>query len=194
MTGIAAEPAAVLTIGHSSRSLGEFLALLEAHDAGSVVDVRRFPGSRRNPQFSAGPLADALAVRGTRYLHMPGLGGRRRPRAESPNLGWRNASFRAFADYMLTPEFGREFQELLEQAAHTRIAVMCAEALPWRCHRMLICDMFAVRGVPVIHILGPGSVRPHVLTSFARECGDVLLYPQPPADQPHRVVMDGRNP
>ncbi len=171
----------VLTVGHSDRPLEEFLRLLKAHGATLVVDVRKMPGSRRNPQFGPDTLPQALRQAGIEYMHMPGLGGLRRRRPDSPNTGWKNASFQGYADYMLTPEFQRSLQELLERADGERAALMCAEAVPWRCHRSLIADALVVRGVAVEHILGASRTQPHVLRPWARVQGTRILYP-PPAD------------
>ncbi len=171
----------MLTVGHSDRPLEEFLRLLKAHGATLVVDVRKMPGSRRNPQFGPDTLPQALRQAGIEYMHMPGLGGLRRRRPDSPNTGWKNASFQGYADYMLTPEFQRSLQELLERADGERAALMCAEAVPWRCHRSLIADALVVRGVAVEHILGASRTQPHVLRPWARVQGTRILYP-PPAD------------
>jgi uncharacterized protein (DUF488 family) len=141
-------PQIVLTVGHSNRPLEEFVRLLQAHGVTLVVDVRRMPGSRRNPQFGRDTLPPALQQAGIGYAHMPGLGGRRRRRPDSPNTGWANASFQGYADYMLTPEFETGLQELLEQVRGQRAALMCAEAVPWRCHRSLIADVLVARSVP----------------------------------------------
>jgi uncharacterized protein (DUF488 family) len=169
----------VLTIGHSNRPLEEFLRVLRAHGATLVVDVRKIPGSRRNPQFGHDTLPQALRQAGIGYVHMPGLGGLRRGRPDSPNTGWENASFRGYADHMLTPEFERSMQELLGHAGGERVALMCAEAVPWRCHRSLIADALVVRGVAVEHILGAARTRPHALRPGARVRGTSVTYPAP---------------
>jgi uncharacterized protein (DUF488 family) len=171
----------VFTVGHSDRSLEDFLRLLQAHRATLVVDVRKMPGSRRNPQFGRDTLPPALRQAGIGYVHMPGLGGLRRRRPDSPNTGWQNASFQGYADYMLTPEFQQSLQELLDRAKGERAALMCAEAVPWRCHRSLIADALVVRGVPVEHILTPTRTQPHALRSWAVVQGERITYP-PPAD------------
>jgi uncharacterized protein (DUF488 family) len=171
----------VLTVGHSNRPFEEFLRLLRAHGATLVVDVRKMPGSRRNPQFGRDTLPDALRRAGIGYTHLPGLGGLRRRRPDSPNTGWKNASFQGYADYMLTPEFRQSLEELLEKAKGERAVLMCAEAVPWRCHRSLIADVLVVRGVPVEHILGPSRTQPHVLRPWAVVHGERIIYP-PPAD------------
>jgi uncharacterized protein (DUF488 family) len=167
----------VLTVGHSNRGGGEFLALLREHGVWRVVDVRTVPRSRHNPQFNRETLPAALEAERIGYTHMPELGGLRRPRPDSVNGGWRNDSFRGYADYMLTPEFAAAVERLLEIAREERIAMMCAEAVPWRCHRGLIADFLAARGIRVEHILGPGRRRPHVLSPMARIEGDRVLYP-----------------
>jgi uncharacterized protein (DUF488 family) len=171
----------VLTVGHSNRSLEEFLQLMRAHRVTSIVDVRKMPGSRHNPQFNRDTLSDALKPAGISYTHVPALGGLRRRRADSPNTGWKNASFQAYADYMLTPEFEQGLQELLDRAHGERLALMCAEAVPWRCHRSLIADALVVRGVAVDHILSASRTQPHALRSWAVVQESHIIYP-PPAD------------
>ena len=167
----------VLTLGHSTRPIDEFLALLEAHGIRMVVDVRTVPRSRRNPQFGIDVLPQSLAGHGIDYVHMPSLGGLRRPRPDSPNAGWRNASFRGFADYMQTPEFEQALEELIATARRQPTAVMCAEAVPWRCHRSLIADALTVRGVVVKHITSPLKAQAHRLTPFVRVEGTRITYP-----------------
>jgi uncharacterized protein (DUF488 family) len=172
-------PAVVLTVGHSNQPLVEFLRLLRAHRVTLVADVRKMPRSRGNPQFNRDTLPQALREAGIGYVHLPGLGGLRRREPNSPNTGWQNASFQGYADYMLTPEFERSLQELLERARGQRPALMCAEALPWRCHRSLIADTLTVRGVAVEHILGAARTQPHVLRPWARVRGTRITYPAP---------------
>ena len=167
----------VLTIGHSTRGAGEFLSLLFEHGVSCVVDVRTVPRSRHNPQFNRETLPAGLGAEGIGYTHLPELGGLRRPRPDSPNGGWRNASFRGYADYMLTNAFAAGLERLLDLAREGRVALMCAEAVPWRCHRSLIADSLAARGVRVEHILGPGRRRPHVFSPMARVEGGRVLYP-----------------
>ena len=167
----------VLTIGHSTRESGEFLALLRGHGVARVVDVRTVPRSRHNPQFNRETLPAALEAERIGYTHMPELGGLRKPRPDSPNGGLRNSSFRGYADYMLTREFAAALDRLLETAKAERVALMCAEAVPWRCHRSLIADSLAARGIRVEHILGPGRRRPHVLSQMARIEGGDVFYP-----------------
>ena len=168
----------VLTVGHSTRTFEELLALLRERDVTTLVDVRRFPGSRRHPQFNAPRLARALEEAGLAYIHEPDLGGRREPRADSPNTAWRLASFRGYADHMATAAFRDALERVHESAARERPAVMCAEAVPWRCHRQLIADALVARGTPVTHILGPGQVRVHELNPSARVSADgLVVYP-----------------
>ena len=169
----------ILTIGHSTRPIADFLDLLRAHGADELADVRTAPGSRRNPQFNKAALAAALAGAGVGYRHLSELGGLRRPRPDSANAAWRNASFRGYADYMQTPEFAAALQALIDLAVTRRIAVMCAEAVPWRCHRSLIADALTVRGMAVEHIMGPGRRSPHALTPWARVEGGRVTYPAP---------------
>jgi uncharacterized protein (DUF488 family) len=170
-------PLTVYTIGHSTRALAELIALLREHSVTTLADVRTVPRSRRNPQFNRETLREAVGAAGIVYVHLPGLGGFRAPRPDSPNTGWVNSSFRGYADYMLTEEFARNLDELLDLAARATVALMCAEALYWRCHRSLIADALAVRGVSVAHILRPGHLAPHHLTPFARVSGSSLTYP-----------------
>jgi uncharacterized protein (DUF488 family) len=180
MTDASETPPVVLTIGHSTRAIETFIHLLHAHEVMQVVDVRTLPRSRRNPQFNRETLPDALRAGGMGYVHMAGLGGLRRPRADSPNNGWRNASFRGFADYMQTPAFEVHLHTLLELARQQRLALLCAEAVPWRCHRSLIADALTVRGAKVEHILSPTHRQAHVLTPWAQANGTRLTYPSGP--------------
>jgi uncharacterized protein (DUF488 family) len=167
----------VWTIGHSDRSLDEFVALLAGNGVTLVADVRSVPRSRHAPQFAIDTLPASLAEHGIGYAHFKGLGGWRHARADSLNTGWRNASFRGYADYMQTPAFEAALGELIAAAAERPTALMCAEAVPWRCHRSLIADALVVRGIEVCDILGPGSVRPHELTKFAHVEGERITYP-----------------
>jgi uncharacterized protein (DUF488 family) len=167
----------VLTVGHSTRPLVEFIALLNAHSVTRLVDVRTVPRSRHNPQFNSDVLPSALARDGIRYEHMAGLGGFRRTHPGSPNEGWRNASFRGYADYMQTPEFAESLAALITVALGERVALMCAEAVPWRCHRSLIADALVVHGVHVDEITSATRRQVHTLTSFAKVDGLVLTYP-----------------
>jgi uncharacterized protein (DUF488 family) len=166
----------VLTVGHSTRPLDEFIELLQAHGVKRLVDVRTVPRSRHNPQFNRDTLPAALRVRRIYYTHLPGLGGLRRPRPDSPNTGWRNAGFRGYADYMQTPEFESALEQLLALAEKKQVAIMCAEAVPWRCHRSLIADALTVLGVPVEHITSRTQSRPHALMPLARVSGGRITY------------------
>ena len=161
------DPAKLFTIGHSTRSLDQFLGLLAREGATHLVDVRAFPTSARYPHFSQPSLERAIIDTGGRYSHLPSLGGRRRGRRDSHNTQWRNASFRAYADYMETREFRDALDDLLAFAALEPTAIMCAEAVPWRCHRTLIADAVVAKGIPVFHILD-AATQPHQLTSFGR--------------------------
>jgi len=168
----------ILTIGHSTHPLETFIQLLQAHEVTLVADVRTIPRSRHNPQFNRESLPQQLKLAGLGYVHLPGLGGLRHPRVDSPNRGWRNASFRGYADYMQTPEFAGNLEALIQLARKDRLALMCAEAVPWRCHRSLIADALTLRGLPVEHILGLKGRQPHRLTGFARVEGLELTYPE----------------
>jgi uncharacterized protein (DUF488 family) len=166
----------MLTIGHSTHPIAEFMDILHAHGVEMVVDVRTIPKSRHNPQFNRDSVAGSLEEAGIAYRHMPALGGLRRPRPDSPNTGWRNLSFRGYADYMQTREFGAALEELMELARRHRLAVMCAESVPWRCHRSLIADAATVRGAAVEHIMSATVRRPHVVTPFARVEDGKITY------------------
>jgi uncharacterized protein (DUF488 family) len=168
----------VSTIGHSKRSIEEFVEILNAHGIEMLVDVRTIPRSRHNPQFNRDVLPDSLREAGIAYLHMPGLGGLRHARADSINTGWRNASFRGYADYMQTPEFESSLAELIDVARGTPTAIMCAEAVEWRCHRSLIADALTVRDIEVQHIHSTSRARPHKLTPFAQVSGMQIAYPE----------------
>jgi uncharacterized protein (DUF488 family) len=167
----------VLTIGHSTRAIEEFIGLLQAHAVSRVVDVRTIPRSRYNPQFNQDSLADSLKKAGLGYVHMPGLGGLRHARRDSINVGWRNASFRGYADYMQTPEFEQSLEELIQLAEQEPVAIMCAEAVPWRCHRSLIADALLVRGIRAEDIMSPTRRQVHTLTPFANVRGTTITYP-----------------
>lgn len=167
----------IFTIGHSTRSIEQFISLLAANDVQLLVDVRRFPASRRYPHFNGADLAQSLKAAGIEYHHMPALGGRRPSKPDSVNLGWRNAGFRGYADYMQTEDFWRALEELLRCAETKITGIMCAEAVPWRCHRKLISDALVIRGRRVSHILSASKVDLHTLTSFAKISGSTLLYP-----------------
>jgi uncharacterized protein (DUF488 family) len=173
-----AEPSPiVLTIGHSTRTLEEFIGLLQAHAVSRVVDVRTVPRSRHNPQFNKDSLPSSLKKAGLGYIHMPRLGGLRRAQPDSLNAGWRNASFRGYADYMQTPEFEQSLEELIQLANQERIALTCAEAVPWHCHRSLIADALLVHGIHTEHIMSPTQSPVHTLTPFAKVRGTTITYP-----------------
>jgi uncharacterized protein (DUF488 family) len=167
----------VLTIGHSAHPIDEFIGLLQAHGVSQVVDVRTIPRSRHNPQFNKNSLPDSLKKAGLGYVHLPGLGGLRHANRDSVNRGWRNASFRGYADYMQTPEFEQSLEELIQLAKKERIAIMCAEAVPWRCHRSLIADALLVRGIRAENIMSPTRRQVHTLTPFAKVRGTTITYP-----------------
>jgi uncharacterized protein (DUF488 family) len=168
------------TIGHSTRTAEEFIDLLRRHAIEWLVDVRAFPGSRRHPHFGREALRARLSDAGVEYLHAPALGGRRRPRPGAPPTAWRNAGFAAYADYMTTPEFRRAVDDLLERAAERPTAIMCSEAVPWRCHRSMISDAIVARGWEVAHILDAG-ISTHELSRLAVVAGDEVSYPPQPA-------------
>ena len=165
------------TIGHSNRPLADLLTMLQAHAVDVLADVRTVPRSRHNPQFNRETLPAELAAAGIEYRHLPGLGGLRHPRKDSINTGWRNDSFRGYADYMQTEEFEANLEELLRLAAERRVAIMCAEAVPWRCHRSMISDAVTARGGEVRHIMSAEKAEPHRMTSFARVDGVRVTYP-----------------
>jgi len=167
----------VLSVGHSTHSMEDFIALLKAHGVERVVDVRTIPRSRHNPQFDREVLAAAVRHAGLGYVHFKALGGLRHTRRDSPNTAWHNLSFRGFADYMQTAPFDRAVDRLIAMARPKRIAVMCAEAVPWRCHRSLIADALVVRGAAVRHILSLTSAHPHTLTLWAQVRGKQVTYP-----------------
>jgi uncharacterized protein (DUF488 family) len=168
---------AIFTIGHSTLPIDRFLELLQTYGIERLADIRTVPRSRHNPQFNADALADALTARGIDAMPMPGLGGLRRARKDSLNTGWRNESFRGYADYMQTPAFTDALEKLIAASREMRVAIMCAEAVPWRCHRSLVADALTIRGVPAIEILPNADSRPHRLTPFARVDGTRLIYP-----------------
>jgi uncharacterized protein (DUF488 family) len=181
-----AEPL-ICTIGHSNRPIALFLDLLQSNGIVRLLDVRTVPRSRHNPQFNQDALPASLHALHIAYTHLPGLGGLRHARAESPNAGWRNLSFRGYADYMQSPQFADQVQQVAELARAECCVLMCAEAVPWRCHRSLIADALVVRGVRVEHIIGPKGRKPHVLTAFAHVEGTTITYPPPamPDDDGH---------
>jgi uncharacterized protein (DUF488 family) len=168
---------AAFTIGHSTRSVQEFISLLLSHRIDLVVDVRTVPRSRRNPQFNRETLPQSLEQAEIGYEHVAALGGFRRPSSHSSNAGWRNASFRGYADYMQTAAFGAAIEHLAERAQRQRLAVMCAEAVPWRCHRSLIADALVARGIRVEEVISATRTQTHAMTSFARVEGTTVTYP-----------------
>jgi uncharacterized protein (DUF488 family) len=176
-------PPTLYTIGHSTRTLDALIEALQAHGVKAVADVRRFPGSRRLPWFNDRSLAGSLPEQGLLYWPFPDLGGRRRPLPDSPNAGWRNASFRGYADYMMSQSFLASLESLAEMARATPAAIMCAEAVPWRCHRSLIADAMLVRGWRVMDIFDAAKASPHKLTPFAQVRGMEITYPPPLFDE-----------
>jgi len=167
----------ILTVGHSNRTWKEFLDLLRAHNVKRVVDVRSIPRSRHNPQFDQKTLRKNLRASKIGYVHLRKLGGLRRARRDSKNMGWRNTSFRGYADYMQTADFAAGLQRLIKLARNKRSAIMCAEAVPWRCHRSLIGDALTIREIRVEDIMSGKTLRVHSLTSFARVRKNVITYP-----------------
>jgi uncharacterized protein (DUF488 family) len=172
-----AKPLVVMTIGHSTRPIAEFIHLLKAHGVERLVDVRTVPRSRHNPQFNRDQLSPSLHSARIHYSYMGGLGGFRHSSDDSTNMGWHNASFRGYADYMQTEEFREHLDALIRLAEQERIAIMCAEAVPWRCHRSLIADTLLVRGIEVREITSATGSRVHSLTAFAQVSGSQITYP-----------------
>ena len=166
----------ILTLGHSNHTLEEFLEILRAHGLARVLDVRRYPASRKWPHFGAAPLAKSLSAAGIEYVGLPELGGGRRPRPDSPHTAWREAAFRGYADFMDTPEFAAGLAKVEDLAREKTSAVMCAEAVPWRCHRSLIADALVARGSEVADVISATSARPHALPAFARVEGTRVIY------------------
>ena len=181
----------VYTVGHSTRSLDDFVALLHREGLRALVDVRAFPMSRRHPHFNQESLALSLAAHGITYRHAPTLGGRRRPRADSVNLAWRNESFRAYADHMSTSAFREAITELIASAQHMRTTVMCAEAVPWKCHRSLIADALVARGCEVRHVLDASTER-HQLMNIARVANGEVSYPASSTPPPQTELFRTR--
>ena len=167
----------ISTIGHSTRSIEEFIRLLELHGIDQLADIRTIPRSRHNPQFNLESLSSSLRETGVAYQHLPLLGGLRQTRSDSVNTAWRNSSFRGFADYMQTSEFAEGLQQLIELASKAPTAIMCAEAVPWRCHRALVSDALSARGFAVQHIQSASVVQSHSLTPFAKIDGTRVTYP-----------------
>jgi uncharacterized protein (DUF488 family) len=167
----------ILTIGHSTRPIEDFNAMLKAHGVERLVDIRTVPRSRTNPQFNRDTLPKSLKSAGIDYSHLGALGGLRHAKPDSLNTGWRNTSFRGYADYMQTAEFSEAVEDLVEIARKQQIAIMCAEAVPWRCHRSLVADALSARGISVEHIMSTTRRQPHTLTSFAKIEGQRVTYP-----------------
>ena len=167
----------VFTIGHSTRTISEFIDIIKAYTIKKVLDIRTIPKSRHNPQFNKDTLRESLKAVKIGYLHMKGLGGLRHALKDSPNMAWKNASFRGFADYMQTVEFAASLEELIEAAKIRATVIMCAEAVPWRCHRSLVGDALLIRGVQVRHIMSEGSSRDHTLAPWAKVEGNKITYP-----------------
>jgi uncharacterized protein (DUF488 family) len=180
----------IFTIGHSTRTPQEFIDLLAAYKIRMVVDVRSYPHSRHNPQFNKDPLAETLQTHGVKYLHMPELGGMRRPNLDSVNLAWKNKTFRGYADYMQTREFVENLLKLIALAKGNCLAVMCAEAVPWRCHRNLLSDALVVRKIRVKHILTATSYTNHELNPSAHVEGTAITYPLFHKEKPQRTLTD----
>ena len=172
----------VFTIGHSTRPIADFIQRLKSHHVDRVVDVRTIPRSRFNPQFDGAQLPASLQAAGVHYLHLPGLGGLRRPSKDSPNAGWRNPSFRGYADHMQTSVFRQGLDHCIELARAERLVLMCAEAVPWRCHRSLIADALIAHGIEVCDIVSDVRATAHTLTSFARGDGVNVTYPALPLE------------
>lgn len=167
---------AIFTVGHSTLPIADFITLLETYGIGCLADVRTVPRSRYNPHFNGDALGEALRERGIDYAGLRALGGLRHPRKDSPNGGWRNDGFRGYADYMQTAEFTAGLDALIARSHAQRTAIMCAEAVPWRCHRSLVADALSVRGIPVIEILSTSDWREHKLTAFAHVEGTTITY------------------
>jgi len=173
---------AVFTLGHSTLPIERFIALLRTYGVERLTDIRTLPRSRHNPQFNDSTLERSLAAEQIEYVHMAGLGGLRHPRKDSRNTGWRNVGFRGYADYMQTAAFSSALETLVTLSRQKRVAIMCAEAVPWRCHRSLVADALSVRGVPVIEILSETNYREHKLTPFAQVDGTHITYPHEQAE------------
>jgi uncharacterized protein (DUF488 family) len=169
----------IFNIGHSTRPIEEFIGLLQANGVKQLIDIRTIPKSRRHPQFGSEALADSLSAAGIDYVHMKELGGLRKPRKDSVNLAWRNESFRGYADYMQTPEFSAGVENAIRLGRQKPTVLMCAEAVPWRCHRSLVSDALLARGVEVLEIIGKAAPEEHKLTSFAHVEGTKVTYPKP---------------
>ncbi|HZQ41275.1 MAG TPA: DUF488 domain-containing protein [Rhizomicrobium sp.] len=168
---------AIFTVGHSTLPIENFIQILKTYGIECLLDIRTVPKSRHNPQFNGDDLRDSLGKAGIGYRALPALGGLRHARKDSLNTGWRNKSFRGYADYMQTGEFQDGLRDLIDTASHARVAIMCAEAVPWRCHRSLVADALNARGIPVVEILSETAHRMHKLTPFAHVEGNQVSYP-----------------
>jgi uncharacterized protein (DUF488 family) len=168
---------AIFTVGHSTLPIERFIALLQTYGIERLADIRTIPRSRHNPQFNDTALAGSLTAQHFEYVHIQALGGLRHARKDSPNTGWRNGGFRGYADYMQTAAFQDALEALIHMSRQKRVAIMCAEAVPWRCHRSLVADALSVRGVPMVEILSESSYRMHKLTPFAQVEGVRITYP-----------------
>lgn len=171
------EPRTIFAVGHSTRKIRDFIEILQAHGINLLADIRTIPRSRHNPQFNQDFLKKKLKAKKIRYRHLKGLGGLRHAKKDSVNSGWRNASFRGFADYMQTREFSKALRQLAELGKRNRVAIMCAEGNPFRCHRSLVADALTIRKVRVLHFSSRASVREHTLTKFAVVKGKKITYP-----------------
>ena len=183
----------VLTIGHSTRTLEEFVQLLEVYGVTLLVDVRTVPRSRHNPQFNKETFPTTLKHYGVKYIHMPEIGGLRHPKHESINLAWKNSGFRGYADYMQTKEFTDNLLKIIALARENRLVLMCAEALPWRCHRNLISDALVIRHVKVEHVISKDSIINHELNEMAHVEGTKITYPLFTKETPQRTLGDFGN-
>jgi uncharacterized protein (DUF488 family) len=183
----------ICTIGHSNRPLDAFFDLLKSNEIVRVLDVRTVPRSRHNPQFNQDALSASLDAVRISYTHLPGLGGLRHARVNSPNTGWHNLSFRGYADYMQSLEFADNVQWVADLARTERCVLMCAEAVPWRCHRSMIGDALLVRGIRVEDIIGPKGRKPHVLTAFAHVDGTQVTYPPPCLVDMHTTNLQSKS-
>jgi len=176
----------IFTIGHSTRPIEEFIRILKAHGVERVADIRTVPRSRRNPQFNRDVLPESVSRSGIAYEHIAALGGLRHARPDSVNTGWRNASFRGYADYMATEQFAGGIERLCELARKTPCAIMCAESVPWRCHRSLVADALTARGIHVMHIMNAGKAVSHSMTPFAHVENGTITYREQPDDKNSR--------
>ena len=168
----------MFTVGHSTHPIDAFVEILQAHGVKQLVDIRTIPKSRHNPQFNQETLSASLRKQKIAYVHMKDLGGLRRPHPDSPNAGWKNSSFRGYADYMQTGPFKEALDKLIAVSKKHPTAIMCAEALPWKCHRSLVSDSLTAKGIPVEHLLSPQKRQPHTMTPFAKVQNGELLYPK----------------